>query len=79
MLSSPLAIARFEIVPVASSLTFTLKLTVVIPSVPSIVGSTSTNHLKDVTLPCSSLNSVKLEISSSGSTYVVPSGITSVT
>ena len=78
-LVSSLAIAKFSIVPVASSLTFTLKLTVFVPSTPSTVGSTSTNHLKDVTLSCSSLNSVKLAISSSGSTYVVPSGITSVT
>ena len=70
LLLSPLAIATFEIVP-ASSLTITENSTVVVP-----FASTSTNHLKDVTLP-----SVSVNVSTSPilDTYVVPSGIASLT
>ena len=71
LLSSPLAIAIFSIVPVASSFTLTLNCSVVVES-----ASISTNHLKDVTFPFSSAN---VSTSSVLDTYVVPSGIASVT
>ena len=76
LLSSPLAIATFEIVPVASSLTLTVNSTVVFPSSSSVLAFTSTNHLKDVTLPSASVN---VSTSPILDTYVVPSGIASVT
>ena len=71
LLSSPLAIATFEIVPVASSLTLTVNSTVVVA-----LASTSTNHLKDVTF---SLSFGKVSTSPILDTYVVPAGISSVT
>ena len=71
LLSSPLAIATFEIVPVASLLTFTVNSTVFVE-----FASTSTNHLKDVTF---SLSFGKVSAFPILDTYVVPSGIASVT
>ena len=71
LLSSPLAIATFEMVPVASSLTLTENSTVFVP-----FASTSTNHLKDVTFSSASLNVSAFSVLD---TYVVPSGMASVT
>ena len=76
LLSSPLAIATFEMVPVTSSLTLTVNSTVVVPEASSVDASISTNHLKDVTLPSTSVNVSTFPILD---TYVVPSGIVSVT
>ena len=76
LLSSPLAIAKFSIVPVAPSFTLTLNSNVVVPLISSVDASISTNHLKDVTLPFASVNS---STSCALDTYVVPSGIASVT
>ena len=70
LLSSPLAIATFEIVPVASSLTVTVKFTDVVE-----FASISTIHLKDVTT-VSFLNSSAFGVLD---TYVVPVGIASLT
>ena len=70
LLSSPLAIATFSIVPVAPSLTITVKFTVVVA-----FASISTNHLKDVTtVPLSNSSAFGVL-----DTYVVLAGISSVT
>ena len=76
LLSSPLAIATLEMVPVASSLTLTVNSTVVVPLTSSVDASTSTNHLKDVTV---SLSFGKVSTFPILDTYVVPAGIASVT
>ena len=70
LLSSPLAIATFLMVPVASSLTVTVKFTDVVE-----FASISTIHLKDVTA-VSFLNSSAFGVLD---TYVVLVGIVSVT